>query len=404
MIPTLILAIWLGGLFSLAATGGIIYFGYRWYEDSWIYDRVLREFVFRPEFGNNEATWFFGAAVGLLIFSSLGRLLTQPLLRFFTRSESVKDGLPFTSLKPRSTQTLNRLDGTELHVEFYGREDAEPLVLTHGWGLDNNEWNYLKRDLSERFRLIVWDERGLGRSQRPPNRDFSIEAFARDLEVVLSLAGGRPAYLLGHSIGGMTILTFCKLFPEALGSRVKGLILTHTTYTNPVRTALGAGFFTAIESVILKPMMWLTILFSPLLWLSNWSSYFNGSLHISTKLSSFAGNESWEQLDFITRFQLQASPGVMARGMLGMMEYDATSVMKTIHIPTLIIAADHDILTTPEASQRLHREIPNSKLVMLSPAGHLGLIEHHERYTEAITDFMTGSPTPVPKQSAVLSA
>ncbi|MES2572312.1 MAG: alpha/beta fold hydrolase, partial [Verrucomicrobiota bacterium] len=100
-----------------------------------------------------------------------------------------------------SRQKLERPDGSKIEVEFYGPEDAQPIVLTHGWGLDSNEWTYLKRELPGRFRLIVWDEPGLGLSKAPDNRDFSVEKFARDLEAVLSLAGSKPAFLLGHSIG-----------------------------------------------------------------------------------------------------------------------------------------------------------------------------------------------------------
>ena len=80
-------------------------------------------------------------------------------------------------------------DGSELQIEFYGPEDGTPIVLTHGWGLDSREWNYLKRDLSDHFRLIVWDEPGLGKSTPPTNRDYSLENLARDLEAVLGLAG-----------------------------------------------------------------------------------------------------------------------------------------------------------------------------------------------------------------------
>ena len=136
---------------------------------------------------------------------------------------------PRISPKPVSQQRLRRTDGSDLHVEFYGPEDGILIVLTHGWGLHGGEWNYLKRELAGDFRLIVWDEPGLGDSTRPTSRDYSINNLARSLEAVLALAGGKPAILLGHSIGGMIILTFCRLFPSALGSRVSGLVLSHTT-------------------------------------------------------------------------------------------------------------------------------------------------------------------------------
>src|SRR4030095_10874819 len=229
-----------------------------------------------------------------------------------------------------------------------------------------------KRDLSDSFRLIVWDEPGLGKSTRPSNRDYSLENLARDLEAVLALAADKPAILLGHSIGGMITLTFCDLFPALLGSRVIGLVLTHTTPTNPVRTTSGGGFFTAIEKPVLVPLMYLTIALSPFVWLMTWLSYLNGSAHLSTKQSSFAGTETWEQIDFFTSFQPQASPAVMARGMLGMMRYNATQVLARIPVPPLVVAGDRDGVTKPEASERIHAGIPGARLVTLAPAKHLG--------------------------------
>ena len=91
--------------------------------------------------------------------------------------------------------------------------------------------------------------------------------------------------------------------PSALGSRVTGIVLTHTTPTNPVRTTSGAAFYTAIEKPVLMPLMYLTIALSPLVWLMNWLGYLNGSAHLATKLSSFGGTETWEEIDFFTRFQ-----------------------------------------------------------------------------------------------------
>src|SRR6202008_5130618 len=96
-----------------------------------------------------------------------------------------------------------------------------------------------------------------------------MENFPRDLEAVLGLAGDRPAILLGHSIGGMITLTFCRLFPKALGDRVRAIALVQTTYTNPVRTTSLAGLFTALERPVIVPLLHLTISLSPRIWLSH---------------------------------------------------------------------------------------------------------------------------------------
>ena len=392
MIPIFILQTWLLGLLSLGVVGGAVYLAYEWQQRSWGWDPVLKQWVFSPNFGSNEETTVFAVAIILALIALAGGTIVKGILRLTSRGKGDADADPRTAPNATSQQRLRRPDGSELQIEFYGPEDGTPIVLTHGWGLDSREWNYLKRDLSDRFRLIVWDEPGLGKSTPPTNRNYSLENLARDLEAVLALAGDKPAILLGHSIGGMITLTFCRLFPSALGSRVVGLVLTHTTPTNPVRTTSGAAFYTAIEKPVLMPLMYLTIALSPLVWLMNWLSYLNGSAHLMNKLSSFGGTETWEDIDFATKFQPQASPAVLARGMLGMMRYDATKTLAAISVPTLVVAGDRDSTTKPEASERICASVPGARLVTLTPAKHLGLIEHHTRYAEVVGEFAYAAP------------
>ena len=387
MIPIFVLQTWLLGLFSLGVIGGAVYLVHEWQQRSWGWDPVLKQSVFAPNFGSNEETMLFAAGIILTLLALAGGTLVKIILRLASRGKADPAIDPRRTPKATSQQRLRRPDGSELQIEFYGPEDGTPIILTHGWGLDSREWNYLKRDLSDHFRLIVWDEPGLGKSTPPTNRDYNLENLARDLKAVLELAGDKPAILLGHSIGGMITLTFCGLFPSALGSRVTGLVLTHTTPTNPVRTTSGAAFYTAIEKPVLVPLMYLTIALSPLVWLMNWLSYLNGSAHLATRHSSFGGTETWEQIDFFTRFQPEASPAVMARGMLGMMRYDATQTLESISVPTLVVAGDRDSVTKAEASERIRSGIPRARLIILAPAKHLGLIEHHTRYAEVVREF-----------------
>lgn len=383
MIPTFILAMWLLGLLSTAMLVGAVYFGHEWYARSWVWDETLRTSAFAPDLGWNGPTWILLGALLLGLLALAGGPILKAVLRL---TKPTGDDPRAAALMPTAQQRLQRPDGSELQVKIYGAAGAPPLVLSHGWGLNSDEWVYAHRELAQRFQLIMWDEPGLGASTRPSNRDFSLEKMARDLDAVLGLAE-QPAVLVGHSIGGMIALTFCRLFPEALGPRVAGLVLTHTTYTNPVRTTSGAAFFTAIEKPVLVPLMYLTIALSPLVWLLNWLSYHNGSAHLMAMRTSFAGTETWEQIDFAARFQVHASPAVLARGMLGMMRYDATATLKTITVPTLVVAGDKDSTCKPEASERMRQEIPGARQVTLAPARHFGLIEHHERYANSVAEF-----------------
>lgn len=387
MIPTFILQIWLLGLFSIGIIGLATFLAHEWQQRSWGWDQVLQQSVFVPQWGWNQATLMIAAAVLLALLALGGGRLVKLILRLLCRSEREGETDPRSSPKPASEQTLIRQDGSKLHVEFYGPTDGIPIVLTHGWSLNSKEWNYLKRELTPRFRLIVWDEAGLGGSTRPANRDYSLDNLASDLKAVLDLVGDKPAILLGHSIGGMITLTLCRLYPSLLGKQVAGLVLTHTTPTNPVRTTSGAAFYSLIEKPVLMPLMYLTIALSPLVWLMSWLSYLNGSAHLSSMRSSFAGTQSWKQIDFAARFQPHASPAVLARGMLGMMRYDAIPVLPTISVPVLIVAGDRDTVTKPEASELMRASIPGARLITLTPAKHLGLIEHHSQYAAAIVEF-----------------
>ena len=100
----------------------------------------------------------------------------------------------------------------------------------------------LKRELAGDFRLIVWDEPGLGVFHPSNLTRLQHRKPCAQSGAVLALAGDKPALLLGHSIGGMIILTFCRLFPSALGSRVSGLVLSHTTPTESCPHYIGLRF------------------------------------------------------------------------------------------------------------------------------------------------------------------
>jgi pimeloyl-ACP methyl ester carboxylesterase len=331
------------------------------------------------QFGWNRETLYLLGGLALTGWSLGGGWSTRLLrCRGNNRPTQAGDG---------EARRVRRPDGTELHVEFYGPPDGPVLVLTHGWGCDSSEWDYVKRELGDRFRLIVWDLPGLGRSTPPADNDYTLEKLAGDLQAVVHLAGERPAVLVGHSIGGMIMLTYCRLFPAALGQRVRGLVLAHTTYTNPVKTTSRAALYTALQKPVLEPLCHLMTWLAPLVWVLNWLSYLNGSAHRSTERSAFSGRETREQLDFYAAFTPKCWPAVIGRGMLGMFHYDATATLPTIPVPALVVAGDQDRTCTPEASVFLSQAIPRARLLTLQPAKHAGLFEHHGPFAEALREF-----------------
>ena len=417
--PFQILGLWFRGLLAIAILAGGVYLLTRWYDASHVVEppespprvagpdgrplvvttyvdpalaTVPRPKVFRFDPGWNEPTAFLAGALVLLVWGTLGGLIRHGVAGLALAAPKAKPDGGGASDSPRAERTgavhmIDRPDGSRIRVECYGPADAPPIVFTHGWGANSTEFFYPKLDLADRFRLIVWDEPGLGYSTKPTNNDFSLEKFANDLRAVLTFAGNRPAVLVGHSIGGMILLVYARLFRATLAAEIAGLALVHTTYKDPVQTTKGATLYTLLEKPVLVPMMYLTIGLYPLLWALTWLSYLNGSLHRSTAKSSFAGTETRDQLNFCTSWTPRARPDIVARGMLGMMAFDETATLPGIAVPTLVVVGDQDTTTPPEAGIHMAATIPHSELATLAPARHMGLIEQHPTFDPILARF-----------------
>jgi pimeloyl-ACP methyl ester carboxylesterase len=361
LMPLSFLLRWLSGLLTIALLGGAGYILYQWYERELVSDRWLI-------LGAAMLLWSFLGFLPILLFHRSGQDEPKPI-----RSDRV--------------QQITRPDGSEIHVEFYGADHAPTIILTHGWGPDSTVWYYAKKQLTDQFRVIVWDLPGLGKSKKPQNRDYSLEKYARDLEAVVNLAGDQPVVLLGHSMGGMILLTFCRLFPEHLKRRVAGLIVVDSTYTNPLKTTIFSKLLLTLQKPVVEPLLHLAIALSPLLWLMSWLSYLNGFTLLTTEISGFTGRETRGQLNFSTLIGLKASPGVLARGTLAMLRFNETATLPGISVPTLVVVGKSDIATRPFANRRISQEVPQAELAVLSPAGHMGLMERNQQFAEVVRSF-----------------
>jgi pimeloyl-ACP methyl ester carboxylesterase len=410
-LPSAIFGMWFRGLLAIAILGGSVYLFSRWARElpdpsaprvsEVDRDGMNRQSdtlpLERASFGERVAAWkpgwdrltaFLAGAVALALIGTLGRFITTPLL--FRRSGSDE---PHRE-RAGTTQHIVRPDGTKLEVQILGLANGPTVILTHGWGNDGDAFYYVKRQLGEHVRLVFWDLPGHGRSSRAVNNDYTTERLAADLRAVIESCGSEPVTLVGHSLGGMTVLTLCRLYPELLNTRVASLVLVHTTYTDPLRTTSMSGLYKALQKPLLEPLLHLTIWLSPVVWLMNWISYWNGSAHRSTARQSFAGTETRGQLNFAASYTVQTSPAVLARGALGMLRYDAQDALARITVPVRVIAADGDSVCLPEASQFMAATIPSARLHTLGPARHLGLMERNEDFSRLLESAVaTDSPT-----------
>jgi pimeloyl-ACP methyl ester carboxylesterase len=369
--PVMILILLLTELFTIGFLVLNIYLISEWYH--WK-DTVDDEYARRCLYG----------AIALIAYSLLGKFPISWILSKFRKNEDEPK-----QEHSKFSEQLKRPDGSVINIEFIGDNTLQPILLVHGWNENSTAWYYQKKQFSKSNYVILIDLPGLGKSKRPDNKDFSLQKMAADLEAVIEHLKLSKAVLWGHSIGGMVILTYCTQVGKNIEQRVKGIILQHTTFTNPTHTSILSGLLRAVRKPVLYPICYVMIALSPIFWLSKWMSYMNGNMLVSTRFLTFAGTQTRAQLDFVSRLSAMAPPAVFARGMLGMMKtYDVTRDLGKLTIPALIFGAEYDRLTRPVASEFMNKNIRNSGLVILSPAGHQGQIERHTETNEAAEKFI----------------
>ncbi len=109
-------------------------------------------------------------------------------------------------------------DGIRLSCEEIEPRDGRPVltvVLVHGFALDRRTWHFQRQALAAvtdpSIRLVLYDQRSHGRSERAPVESCTIEQLGHDLDAVIrALAPDGPLVLVGHSMGGMTIMALAE--------------------------------------------------------------------------------------------------------------------------------------------------------------------------------------------------
>jgi triacylglycerol esterase/lipase EstA (alpha/beta hydrolase family) len=223
---------------------------------------------FNGTVADNYANGCLYAAIAIITVVVLGRYLIAPILSKRRKGED-EPGI----LKAKRCEFVKRPDGSTINIEYQGRDGGQPIILVHGLNANSKNWYYQRKYFEKDYRLIMMDLPGMGKSTRPSNKNFSLDNLSADLKTVIDHTGVKDVILWGHSLGGMTILNLLGKVKEARELPIKGVILQHTTYTNPVRTILFRRLMTALQRPVLTPLCYLIIFFSPFIWIVRWMSY-----------------------------------------------------------------------------------------------------------------------------------
>ena len=266
------------------------------------------------------------------------------------------------------------------------------VVLVHGFALDRRTWHFQRRFLARladpAVRQVIYDQRSHGRSERAPRSTCTIEQLGRDLDAVLrALAPDGPLVLVGHSMGGMTIMALAEQNPELFAERVlgvaffstsagevggRGLPATLLSRNNPLTRAVGllAGWQPVLVTGVRRAGR-------TLIWtLTRHFAYGDRRIDparvdlVDSMISANAVDALTDFVDTIgTHDRIGALPGLR-------------------QCEVLVAAGDADEVIPVAHSVVIASELAGATLVRLPGVGHLPMLEQPEVIDAALADLL----------------
>ncbi|HUR08348.1 MAG TPA: alpha/beta hydrolase [Nonomuraea sp.] len=296
----------------------------------------------------------------------------------------------FGELRGRD-RTLITSDSTALHVEIDGPEDAPlTIVFCHGYCLSLESWHYQRRDLRDNYRMVLWDQRSHGRSQRASAEDSTIDRMGDDLAEVIDRFVPGPCVLVGHSMGGMTIMALADRHPELFGDKIRAVSLIATSAGKLAELTLGLP---ALLSKVVHKIAPPTISM-----LGKRGSLVDKTRHagsdiafLMTRLMGFGDskNVSPTLVDF-AETMIRATPTeVFADFYPALMNHDKLAALHVLDpVPTAILVGDKDWLTPPEHSKAIAAALREAQLTEVPDTSHLIQLERPGVVNDALRDLI----------------
>jgi pimeloyl-ACP methyl ester carboxylesterase len=338
-----------------------------------------------------------GAAVGVL---AAGLATAFAVERVLVRRSVNAPGDPYVD-EPFGDQpfdheqTVTAADGTELHVEIVEAKtpSGKPtIVFVHGFALDMGTFYFQRKALTEQgdHRLVFYDQPGHGRSSRLKSGDYDIAALGKSLAAVLdATVPDGHIILVGHSMGGMTIMAFAEQYPQWFGERVTGVVLMSTSAGLIDKTKLGLQSLVARASAPFFPL-WgkaarlggntidrARLASSDLSWLLT-RRYGFGEAKPSPSLVTFVeAMNSKTSVETLTKY---------LKTLYTHNRFPALSALRGV--PVLVIVGTRDVLTPVTHSEEMVKHLPNAELIKIDDSGHVVMLEKSDEVNATILAFL----------------
>ncbi|MGW0189218.1 alpha/beta fold hydrolase [Streptomyces sp. NPDC003362] len=366
-----------------------------------------------------RATGIAGAAIGVLAAGAAAGVAVERMtvgrgMRRRARLALDSTG-PYGALRGTPGKAYAD-DGTELYYEvddvqpdtgaavsprrrrLFGRKAPAPVtvVFSHGYCLTQDSWHFQRAALRGVVRTVHWDQRSHGRSGRGAAQltegvPVSIDQLGRDLKAVIDAAVPEgPIVLVGHSMGGMTVMALADQYPELVRERVVAVALVGTSSgrLGEVNFGLPVAGVNAVRRVlpgVLKALGQRAELVEK--GRRATADLFAGVI----KRYSFASRDIDPAVERFAERMIESTPiDVVAEFYPAFTEHDKTQALAHFaELPMLVLAGVRDLVTPSEHSEVIADLLPDAELVLVPDAGHLVMLEHPEVVTDRLADLLT---------------
>jgi aminoacrylate hydrolase len=255
-----------------------------------------------------------------------------------------------------------------LWYEWHGPQEGEVLILSSGLGGSGDYWRPNLATFAERHRVLLYDHRGTGRSDRPLPDEVTVEAMAQDLLGLMDAIGVAQAHLLGHAAGGLIGLALALLAPD----RVNRLVVfngwarldPYTARCFDVRLAMlcdsGPETYVRAQPIFLYPPDWITV--------------------------------NSEALDAEAAVQLAHFPGAanVAKRIAAVRSFEVADRLGAIANPVLVLATADDHLVPSHCARGLCEGLPNATRMLQFEGGHASNITEPKDFYVRVLPWLAG--------------
>ncbi|MGI8589937.1 MAG: alpha/beta fold hydrolase [Nakamurella sp.] len=346
------------------------------------------------------STWgkFVGAAsitTGLVGAAALGGVTAQRRAVRRLRGPAAGDSPGYDALIADRTYSVVADDGVVLHVEEIGPHDAElTVIFGHGWTLRSGAWHFQRTGLAgkgfgaggdgQAARLVFFDQRSHGKSTRAGTANVSMEDLAADLAAVLATAAPHGSVVLvGHSMGGMALITLAGLRPDLFAERIVGVGLVSTAARASAGEPIAAGVLSS-SRLVLRLAGVAAARYPGLI--ERGRAGTRDAVWLLTRTLGFAQkNVSGELVDYLDEMISATPVDVIVDFMPALLTLDRSTALPALdRIPVVIICGDADRQTPLVRSLAIARALPNAEMVVIEKAGHMAILERPDVVNEAL--------------------